>query len=77
MYHISFSDEGKYVGVVDPDTNEMTLIPLKQVKLRPAVSIAGEVVEEAPEPKKSRQELVSLVFLTKFLTKITSSAVNF
>ncbi|XP_067933737.1 DNA-directed RNA polymerase I subunit RPA49-like [Watersipora subatra] len=52
-------DEGKFIGVEDPETNEMTLIPLKRVRVRPAVSIAEEGSEHdlVPDVKPmTRQE---------------------
>ena len=54
-------DEGKYIGVEDPDTNEMTLIPLKRIRVRPAVSVVQEACEEEDiqaATTKTRQEQV-------------------
>lgn len=38
----------------------MTILPLKYIRLRPAVSITQEVEEELPPAKKTRQEQVNL-----------------
>ena len=58
---LSDRDGGKYAGIVDSESGEITLVPLKHVRLRPAISITQEVDDEPPEPKMSRQELVRLI----------------
>lgn len=62
-------DEGRYVGVEDPETGKVTLIPLKQVRLRPAISITQEFEEEIPEPKRSRQEQVCINIFVQYRNK--------
>lgn len=61
---LHLSDEGKYVGVEDCDTGEMTLIPLKRIRVRPAVTIAceGDDSDIVPSTQPlTRQEQVHLI----------------
>lgn len=55
-YDQSTRDDGKYIGVEDIESGEMTLVPLKRVRLRPAVSLGQEPDEWIEPAKKSRQE---------------------
>ena len=60
LKNVCFRDAGKYIGIEDVETGEMTLVPLKRIKLRPAVSIAQELDgQEVAPPVKTKQEQVS------------------
>lgn len=55
-------DDGRYVGIEDPETGTMTIVPLKRVKLRPAVCLPGQAADDeldAPAKKKTEQVLLA------------------